>query len=61
MTNTVYENLYDIVEQRLKEYDGKMLCRKDVYLFSLDNEPGICDGEKLSTRRQTRISSREHF
>ena len=49
MTNTVYENLYDIVEQRLKEYDGKMLCRKDVYLFSLDNEPGICDGEKLST------------
>ena len=50
MTNTVYENLYDIVEQRLKEYDGKMLCRKDVYL------------EKNCQRwRQTRISSREHF
>lgn len=49
MTKTVYGNLYDVVEQRLKEYDGKMLCRKEVYLFSLDNEPGICDGEKLSS------------
>lgn len=45
---STYEALYDIVEKRLQEHDRQMLCRKEVYLFSLHNKPGVCDGEKLS-------------
>lgn len=49
MTESTYEVLYDIVSQRLQEHGEEMLYRKEVYLFSLNNEPGICDGEKLSS------------
>lgn len=42
--DSVYGKLYDIVENRLREYDKTMPSSKSVFLYAVDKEPGILDG-----------------
>lgn len=45
--NSVYGALYDIVEQRLHEYDKAMPSSKNVFLYAVDKEPGVLDGTQI--------------
>lgn len=48
MSNT-YADLYDIVEQRLQEHNIPMVSTKEAFCYSVQMEPGICDGRHMET------------
>lgn len=45
--SNIYADLYDIVEQRLQEYDIPMPSTKDAFCYSVNIEPGILAGNGL--------------
>lgn len=43
----IYSNLYDIVNQRMSESGGTLLCSKEAFMVMTQSEPGIMDGKQL--------------
>ena len=43
----VYQDLYELVEQRLQQHQMQMPCTKEAFLFAADTESGTCDGAKM--------------
>ncbi len=45
--DNIYAKLYDIVADRLQEYGLSMAGSKETFCYSVEMEPGICDGKQL--------------